>query len=258
MKGLLFLTGISLLLINMIGISMSLRSPDLYTDFTSPDNSIIIRYDEALQQMPKSAGETTRAYAIRINDLVHRSTVHYWNEDEGPDKYGLRVPIWKNYLLFLASFVRPQVFAKFEYADYGRALERGVGLCSERSIIVSGILTNNGVEAGLVGLDGHVVARARTGDSEWLTLDPDYGVVIPYDIGQIEANPELVRPYYTNENMVTIYGKEGNVVGLPSYHQNAVLLMYLEAWSFVAIWIIPLGFMAPLGLGILASLRRRR
>ena len=61
---------------------------------------------------------------------------HYWR-DEGINKYYLRIPFWENYLLYIASYIDPEEYLKYEFYDYRRAIERGVGLCSQQAIIVS-------------------------------------------------------------------------------------------------------------------------
>lgn len=50
-------------------------------------------------------------------------------------------------------------------------------------------------------IDGHhVVIRAQVSKekNEWWMPDASYGIVVPFDISAIEANPEIIRPAYAN------------------------------------------------------------
>ena len=96
------------------------------------------------------------------------------------------------------------------------------------------------------------MVRAELVATSGIILDPDFGVVVPYDTAAIQANPELVRPAYANmaalyypdakepyttDHVVEIYGKEGN-------HVYTVDNKF-EYFSYWAIWIIPFLLMLP-------------
>ena len=51
---------------------------------------------------------------------------------------------------------------------------------------------------GLIGLGGHVVSRVEISPNDWIVVDPDYGVVIPYDIDYIEEHIDVLDIYYNN------------------------------------------------------------
>ena len=63
-------------------------------------------------------------------------------------------------------------------------------------------------------------AQVDKGRDEWWVLDPDYGVVIPYDIDIIENNTAIIRPFYaqagykqkTINRLENIYKKDGNAI----------------------------------------------
>ena len=138
-----------------------------------------------------------KEYITNLNEAVHQGIAHYWR-DEGINKYNLRIPFYENYLLFIASYLAPEEYLKYEFYDYRRAIERGVGLCSQQAIIVSEILLEKRIPSFIIGLSGHVVLRAQVDADrdEWWVLDPDYGVVIPHDIDIIEKNPKIIRSFY--------------------------------------------------------------
>jgi hypothetical protein len=253
LKRLLFSLGILLLLINLYGLFRSLRNPAIYEEEKSLRNriaDITLEYPQIRAMLVRKEGEPDRDFAIRINKVVNDGFSHYWKE-EGIEKYHLRVPIWENYLLYAASYIDPDRYRKYEFTDYKKDLERGVGLCSSHCIVVKGVLHDNGIDARLWDIAGHVVVRASLGNGAYI-LDPDFGVVVPYDTAAIEENPELVRPAYqdmaklyypdakdpyTTDHVVEIYGKEGN--------HTYTVDNWFEAFSYYAIWILPLLLVAP-------------
>ncbi|MFQ6121201.1 MAG: hypothetical protein ACE5KE_15095, partial [Methanosarcinales archaeon] len=183
----LFIFGIILLMLNLPGIFMTLRNSSIYDVTGNKSNDIITLNDvEVKQQIVRRANESDEEYVFRITKIIHEGIVNYW-PDEGIEKYNLRVPIWENYLLYLASFIKPDIYRKYEYANYNKAIERGVGLCSQQALIVTGILNDHGIDAEIIALNGHFVLRAQVTENTWYVVDPDYGVVIPHDIFEIEA-----------------------------------------------------------------------
>ena len=250
----LFFFGLLLLGINIIGLFKSLRNPAIYTEENTLRNrksDITIKYPQVRDSLIRKDHESDKDFAIRINKVVNDGFAHYWKE-AGITKYHLRVPVWENYLLFIASFIKPAEYRRYEFSNYKKDLERGVGLCSSHSIVVKGVLNDNGIDAALWDIAGHVVVRAKVSDKEWYILDPDFGVVVPYDTAAIQTNPELVRPAYANmaalyypdakepyttDHVVEIYGKAGNHI--------YTVDNWFEYFSYWAIWVIPFLLMLP-------------
>ena len=242
----MFVLGLALLLINVFGLFKSLRNEELYSEITPYKDDISIRFEEAKDQWNRKENETDKDFAVRVNMLVNHSMAHYWR-DEGMKKYNIRVPVWENYILNLYRFVKPDIYRKYEFRNYKKAIERGVGICSQPSRALKGILNDNGIEAEIYDLAGHVIVPAKFKDGTGCVMDPDYGRYVPYDIEAIEANPELVRETYSDQNdvyashvtehkvtddIVDMYEKAGNHV----YYMN----ISFENFSYIAIWIIPL------------------
>ena len=247
-KKIIFLIGILLLLINGYGLFKSLRNPEIYAEEKTLRNrisDITIKYPQIKDSLVRKDHESAKDFAIRINKVVNDGFAHYWKE-AGITKYNLRVPVWENYLLYAASYINPKEYRKYEFSNYKKDLERGVGLCSSHSIVVKGVLNDNGIKAELLDVGGrHVVVRAELDGTSAYILDPDFGVVVPYDTAAIQANPELVRaPYsnmaalyypdakdpYTTDIMVDIFGKKRHVYTVDNW---------FEYFSYWAIWIIP-------------------
>ncbi len=246
----LFGLGVLLLLINVVGLMKSMRHNDLYTEEnTGRLNDVTIKLEDAKKQLVRMDGESDKEFALRVNDVVSKSMSHYF-KNEGKKKYNLRVPLRENYILFIANSFRKD--NRYEFKNYKKGLERGVGLCSSHSIVVKGVLLDHGVEAHLWDIAGHVVVRAKVSEDEWYILDPDYGLYVPHDIEEIEADPEITRPSYehmadlykpeyddpyTTDKVVELYGKEGNHI----YTYDA----RFENFSYIAIWVLPFLLMLP-------------
>ena len=260
LKKIIFVLGVFLLGINIYGLFKSMRNPAIYTEEKTLHNRIgdvTIRYPQIKGLLVRKDQESDKDFAIRINKVVNDGFAHYWKE-EGITKYNLRVPVWENYLLYIASYIDPKEYSKYEFSNYKKDLERGVGLCSSHSIVVKGVLNDNGIKAELLDVGKkHVVVRAELGDGSAFILDPDFGVVVPYDTGAIQANPELVRdPYrnmaalyypdakepYTTDIMVDIFGKKKYVYTVDNW---------FEYFSYWAIWIIPFILIVPYSLVLL-------
>jgi hypothetical protein len=250
----IFVFGIGLLGINIYGLFKSMRNPAVYSEevtLRNRINDISINYPGIKDLLKRKDSESNKDFAIRINKVVNDGFIHYWKA-EGIDKYHLRVPVWENYLLYIASYVNPKRYKLYEFSNYKKNLERGVGLCSTHSTIVKGVLLKNGIKAELLDIGGHhVVVRAELDDSTVYILDPDFGIVVPHDTAAITANPELVRaPFsnmselyypdakdpYTTDIMVDIFGKKKHVYSVENW---------FESFSYWAIWIIPFLLMLP-------------
>lgn len=247
-----FIAGIALLLLNITGVFKTLRNPALYTEpETRRIDDVTLSYSELLENLKRKPGEEDRKFAIRVNRAVTDGFLHYW-EDDAIHKYNLTVPVWENYLLTIASFVKPKKYRKYEFSDYRKNLERGTGLCSTHCTIVKGVLNENGIEAQLLDLGGHVVVTAKTDSQPDFILDPDYGIHIPHTRAEIENDPEITRPYYAELQNQYKPGRQDRyttdvVVGLYEKHRNHTYSTYngFEGFSYVAKWIIPFLLMFP-------------
>ena len=255
----LLIIGIVLLGINIFGLFKSMRNPAIYTEEVTLRNRIgdvTIEYPEIKDLLKQKDGESDVDFAVRINKVVNDGMAHYWKAG-GISKYHLRVPAWENYLLYLASYIHPKRYERYEFSNYKKNLERGVGLCSTHSTVVKGVLLEHGIKAELLDVGGHhVVVRAEFDNNTVYMLDPDFGIAVPYDTAAITANPELVRaPYqglaasyypdavdpYTTQILVDIFGDRKYVYEVKNW---------FESFSYRAIWILPFLFMLPYALTV--------
>lgn len=224
-----------LLLLNIYGLFASMRNPEIY-NYVNGKDRVEIPFEETIKQLTRNESESDKDFAIRMNELVHRSTVHYWKTDER-DVYNMQPPIWENYILFYRS-LKDSRYKYYEFHDYKKALERGIGLCSQRARILYGILKDNKVPVKMIGLDGHVVTTAMVEPDVWYILDPDFNVYIPYDLEYIESNLDIVKKYYVkqtfnnDEVLPAIYEKTGNL----TFELNDSE----EKEAYRDIWLIPI------------------
>ena len=251
-KIVLFCLGLILLGINFLGQFKSLRNEELYKEVTPYKDDFTIRFSDVKKQWHRKENESDKEYALRVTILINNSMAHYW-KDEGIKKYYLQVPIWENYLLSLKQFVLKR--NKYEFRNYDKAIERGVGICSQPCIALKDLLNDHGIEADLWDIKGHVVVDAKFSDGSRYTLDPDYGQFVPYGMEEIQDNPELVRKSYKDQDdvyaphlakhkhtddIVLMYAKDGNHI----YFMDKSY----EDFSYIAIWILPLLLMFPFAI----------
>ncbi len=250
----LFVIGIVLLGIIILGLFKTMRNPEVHSEeitLRNRVNDITIPYPEIKELLKRKNNESNVDFAVRINKVVNDGFAHYWKA-AGTEKYHLRVPAWENYLLYAASYINPKKYERYEFSNYRKNLERGVGLCSTHSTIVKGILNENGIKAELLDVGGHhVVVRAELNDTATYLLDPDFGVVVPHDTAALTVNPELARaPFanmaalyypdaiepYTTDYVVKIFGDKKHTYTISNW---------FEYFSYWAIWIIPVLLMTP-------------
>jgi hypothetical protein len=270
----LFIFGIILACINVSGFFLPLRSPDVY----QLNNGTNFQIDLTEQQVWVVAQNTSlerKQYLIEVNSAIHRGVAQYWGDKdclingkndscidpEGIEKFHLRVPIYENYILFGMSYIFPEHFLKYFFTDYQKALERGIGVCDEHTIILDGILKSKNIESRMIDTPHHFfeIALADPQTNEWWILDPDYGVVIPYSLEQVQKTPELIRRGYLEEG----YSNETINYIVNNVYQNHEIKIHsdisdystklypFERLSYILIWVIPLICILPFTIGIL-------
>lgn len=249
---LVFCISALLLIINLAGMLIPLRNPDVYggIEFGGKVREPQFSAEQVYTQMNRIAeiDEQYPEYAHRLTQLIFDGTVHYWEEYEAGNPYNLRVPLRENFLIYFSRLLRGER-ENYEFCRAERAIERAASVCSQSSKILADILGRNRVKAHIVGLEGHVVVRARVNNEtdEWWLLDADYGVVIKHDIDEVEANLELVREAYTKkgygetvvETLVAIYGPEDNQIIDENLECEQEDHYYLLKWWLPVLGLIP-------------------
>lgn len=255
-----FIAGACLMIVNIVGLTMSLRNPNIYSEqcnaFSTAD--IIFKEREALNQCKRRLEESNEEYSIRLNKVVNQAVAHYWL-DAGIDKYHIRVPIWENFILYILSYFHKRLL-KYQFFDHTKALERGVGMCGQQACIVVGFLRQEDLDARIVGLDGHTVATVEVEHGEWHILDPDYGVYMSFGLNKIVKSPVVVLPYYQEAlknvpwsmefkqkhliEVVKWYGPEGNEIDETGmYNYLCYRYILLEKVAYIGKWLVPIALL---------------
>jgi hypothetical protein len=255
---------LGLLGLNVAGLFLTMRHPALgaepvidgYRYLSWPksyDAIVTLREDQLLAAAARFRGETDAAYATRLTDALYHGMAHYW-APASPAPYHLRVPPYENYLLFAASYVLPVQFGMYEFYDPRKAIERGVGSCSQMATVLAHLLEGEGIDTRLLLFTRHTVVSARVDRARdrWWVLDPDYGVVIPWSMEEIRSDLQRVTPLYletgvssghVRTDVLAAFGEATyrELNGPGGYHR---LRRFYEPASYVLIWALPVVLLA--------------
>ena len=151
----------------------------------------------------------------------------------------------ENWLHFLLGKVY-HPFARTQSVE--RLVAGREGDCSERAAILKAIVEAGGYSCRFVGLSGHVVLEVNV-DDQWWTSDPDYGVVYPFEAGQLaETSREAIV-----RSTLAVHAYPADTVNryldiLQSTHDNVVLpvgmplsprLFVIEKACVWLAWLLP-------------------
>lgn len=243
-----FLLGISLLMLNLYGLTVPLRSSEItanYADFARPAT---LPYDIAKRKLEKLSQSTDHVELIEEGTRIfHNGMAHIAPndiEEKGFSYYRMRVPAWENFVLFVLSYLKPDTYMDYEFCSYSKALERGTGRCGQQSLALVGYLHELGVDTGFVRLGGHAMATARVGE-KWFMMDPDFGGVIPFSLVDAEKKPESVRPYYWSaaadeRKLYRLFGPKENKITMGGPEQRWPRVCVIEKVSYFIKWVLPI------------------
>ena len=256
------LSGAALVGLNAYGLTIPDRAPALRNIHPPPMASGTVptwrEIQASLLDLPEDIAERARA----LTWIVNRAIVHDW-EDARQDSFQIRVPIAKNWVLWLAGQLFPKRFGKYEYHDSGRALRRGVGLCSQQAIILEQLAERSGIPARIVSLDGHVVVEALVERSpdRWWTLDTDLGVVFQRSTRELADDLDRVTLRYAERGFPEsaqewargVYAKGPMRTSASALHYGGLSRAPLDVAATPLSWLIPFGLMAVAVLGLRRS-----
>jgi hypothetical protein len=215
---------------------------------------------DAFYRVITPTAEPDANYARRLARAVNGRLVRAWDDDD-VDRLNLTIPFTHNYLLWSVARLysatypkdgpRPDLYRKYEFTDPHRAVRRGVGQCSQHALVVAGLLAERRIRSRLIGLDGHVVAYAEVAANEWWVIDADHGVVLPFSIERIEADPAIVRGFYeaaiddpsTVDYIVGVYGPGGNQLFSDACDYFGRRICWIEHASYLGLWLLPAGLL---------------
>jgi hypothetical protein len=256
------LIGVVLLGINVAGLVLPLQNPELHTEKGKILKDQVVITAEQFYKKVQRSDETIPEYATQLNEAVHQRLIYYeWGKENGA-KYW-RLPIHENYLiyfsrqvLYLYRWIRGELAVPgkapifvYEFADYRKVVERGIGLCAQHAVVVCSLLQKNKIACKMVMFNAHVVVIAQVDpqNNVWWLLDSDYGVVVPHDFDRITLNPHIAAPYYQAKGydvaktaaIVSFFSQEKTIADNVA-EAFGKKRYYFEVLSYYFIWIIPI------------------
>lgn len=251
---LLLALGSGLFMLNALGLLFD-RDPARWA--TRP-NDTTISAEVALTLVSRNTRESELQYVERMTELVHDRVTNPLEADI--ESHGLlRVGPLENWVLWLAGTF-PQ-FEHYQTLDWRFGLKRGLGLCSQHAMVLVSILRDAEIPSGIQQLDGHVVAWVEV-EGQQLIADADYGVVLPYSMGEIESNPTVVAALYAQsareladntlpDRLTQIYDRQGNS-SLARWFEDLSLASHFAFGRgvFLLKWVIPIAIALAGALGL--------
>lgn len=245
---LLIVASLMLLSINFFGLFKSIRPSNLTSMDLRFKNDYPIDYQVALNKLMRQTSQSHDEYLTQVTNVVAEAVAHVnWNEETDPSKYNQLVPIWENYILyFMGKFSGIPEYQKYHFINYQRSLKRGIGICGDASMITSQVLSKSNIDNQIVSFKTHVVIATKTEDGKEITLDPDYGVVIPFSVDKIADDPAIVSPYYSEAGY-----SDREAVGVQEVYFSrfqrwdgvkhfVTKKYYFEHLSYILKWALPL------------------
>ncbi len=180
---LLLAIGTTLLAANVAGLFL-FTEIEKGADFVLDSRPRTLSAKEFWKGAERLPGESTDFYVRRLTDLIS-------------DRFLLADPrhakptFFENWLLW----ARARSLGRYEWTDTRRAVRLGGGYCSQHAMVLDNILQDQGIEARILTLNGHVVNEARI-DGQWRVCDPDHGIVFDHSLDELEGAPETVYRVY--------------------------------------------------------------
>lgn len=242
---LLFTGGVSLLALNLFGLTQEIRvSPVPNQDLRFP-NDQAKDFASIYPQLEKKLGEADLDYAQRINILVSKGLAHINWHWLPPDEYNMRVPLWDNYFLSLLGHVSniPE-YRRYHFIDPIRSLKRGIGICGDASMILSQLLDKASIENEIISFTGHVVVAIHIDGKERI-LDPDYGIDLEASLETMQAMGDKVGQLYAKNFSTREVEIMGRTLNSPYKRwQNTKSFVtkkyYFEHVTYTLKWPLPL------------------
>ena len=241
----LFILGAGLTLINIYGLSQSLRAPELHLSESRFHNDASLSFNESLEQIKRKKNESDTDYAHRLTHVISQSLMHiHWEKETDTRKFNQLIPIWENYFIHLFSGL-PE-YKKYHFADYRRSLERGIGICGDASMIMSQLLSKENIPNQILAFPEHVVVSIYPETNEEMIFDPDFGIVLPFNPQNLKQTHSKTGTYYLDGGysareavmMQTIYSGDFNRWNGVSHFIKKKY--YFEKLAYFLKWPLPL------------------
>ena len=243
--------GISLLSINLYGLTQSIRKPGLGVNDHDQLRFIpeeVWSYEKSMDAIGNlSTVKPGDDLAEQANRIVNQSLVHVeWNRVDALE-YRQLVPIWENYFLYLLGrYSELPQFTRYHYADYQRNIRRGIGICGDASTILSSVLDQHDVSNQIIAFRGHVLVEYTGTDGQDYLMDPDFGVSLGVDLESLVGDPQIVRSRYIDagyssrevDSLFESYATKYNI--FDDTYQFMKQRYLFERFSYVMKWLLPI------------------
>lgn len=249
------LIGLLLLILNIYGLSQSLRPEGLnYDVLRFKQNDLLLSPEEFSQQINRLPNEGEAEFVRRLTDVIADGMAHvHWGKYD-PDRFYQRVPVWENFILyFMGRFSGIPEFERYHFTIAEKGIERGVGLCGDASMLMSEVLKKEGIANKIITIPGHVAIAAQADGTEFW-LDPDFGVAIESNLEVLKAEPERITKAYNDKGFIE-NGESLVRNGMENHNYQAwngvehfvKKKYYFERISYFLKWFIPI-FLITIGL----------
>lgn len=241
------ISGSAILTINLYGLTQTLAPANItIDDLRFKQKDVTMSRAMLLQNLPRQANESDQTYAERITTNIAATIAHVHWLNYPPTKFNQRVPLWENYILyFMGMFSGIPEFERYHFSNPDKSIERGIGICGDASVLLSQLLSRQGIDSKIVTYPGHVVVEADYGSHKQV-LDADYGVVLQNDVEFYHNHPEQMVNEYRAAGFIND-AEEHLAKGIQKnyIHWNGVTHFitkkyYFEKISYWLKWSIPL------------------
>ena len=249
--GVIFI-GVFLFGLNGYGLFCDIRPNNLglFDEDLRFAGDISIGYEDFEAQLAElKALPPSKAIVKTVTQLVSKSLTHLDWERVDPVEYHQLVPAWENFILYLMGrFSGLEYYERYHYTNFHRSVERGIGICGDASMVLSQVLDQLGISNRVVAFPDHVVVSVDD-PSFNVVADPDYGVVMDYNLDKLVSDPQLAYGSYLASGysaaealgITRIYMKKHNIV-----FESAFLFVpkrfIFESMSYILKWLIPMAF----------------
>lgn len=256
---------IGLFALNFYGLTQSLRPDGLTADVLRfGEADVTIDTHQLLLQVKRKDTENDLEYATRITYALAAGVAHIdWNQHP-PEKFHQRVPAWENFILWAMSYVTniPE-YERYHFSDPYRSIERGIGICGDASMTLSGLLDEQHIPNKIVTLPGHVMVEAYINNKTYI-LDGDYGVVLEDSFEHYQQYPEELITGFRNQLVRSGDGEEMiannlSTLGFKRWNGTKHFITnkyYFEKLAYPLKWALP-SLLLIIGFTLLHASKRR-
>ena len=234
--------------INLYGLNRDIRPEGLTPEVLRfGEQDLTLSPIELNQAIVRRTDESDEAYARRLTLALANGIAHVEWLMYDPDTFHQRVPVWENFILYLMGVVTsiPE-YERYHFSDPYRSLARGIGICGDASMTLSGLLDEQGIPNTIITVPGHVMVEAQLPDKT-LLLDADFGVVLEHGVAYYQQQPEALALAYqaqlgrVNDGELMIANELKNV-GYQVWNGTSHFITkkyYFEKFAYVAKWLFP-------------------